>query len=103
MKFKVKVRIEVEQDGDAFYAYCPDLKGVHVDGETAEEARKNAMLAVSAYVQSLVRHDEPIPVGIMGAAAVHPQAAESIEEVLVDAWASQVISGISCEAYLLTN
>lgn len=85
MKFKVKVRIEVEQDGDAFYAYCPDLKGVHVDGETADEARRNAMLAVSAYVQSLVRHDEPIPVGIMGSAAVHPQAAESIEEVLVDA------------------
>jgi predicted RNase H-like HicB family nuclease len=85
MKFKVKVRIEVEQDGDAFYAYCPDLKGVHVDGETADEARKNAMLAVSAYVQSLVRHDEPIPVGIMSQQATQREVAESIEEVLVDA------------------
>lgn len=85
MRFKVKVRIEVEKDGDAFYAYCPDLKGVHVDGDTADEARQNAMLAVSAYVRSLVRHDEPIPLGIMGQQAPQQQAAESIEEVLVEA------------------
>jgi predicted RNase H-like HicB family nuclease len=87
MKFKVKVRIEVEQDGDSYYAYCPDLKGVHVDGDTADEARRNAMLAVSAYVQSLVRHDEPIPVGIMKSegAGARPAGAESIEEVLVEA------------------
>jgi predicted RNase H-like HicB family nuclease len=85
MKFKVKVRIEVEQDGESFYAYCPDLKGVHVDGGTADEARRNAMLAVSAYVRSLVRHDEPIPVGIMSHQAAPAKGAESIEEVLVDA------------------
>ncbi|WP_052391648.1 type II toxin-antitoxin system HicB family antitoxin [Paraburkholderia bannensis] len=87
MKFKVKVRIEVEQDGDSYYAYCPDLKGVHVDGDTADQARSNAMLAVSAYVQSLVRHDEPIPVGIMPSAGAHVGlgAAESVEEVLVEA------------------
>ncbi|WP_157654007.1 type II toxin-antitoxin system HicB family antitoxin [Burkholderia ubonensis] len=87
MKFKVKVRIEVERDGDAYYAYCPDLKGVHVDGNTADEARNNAMLAVSAYVQSLVRHDEPIPLGIMKAsgAGAGGAVAETVEEVLVEA------------------
>lgn len=90
--FKVMVRIEVERDGDAFYAFCPDLKGLHVDGATEQEARQNAIQAVVAYMQSLVRHDEPIPVGVISGnkgdsstttASDHEGA--TVEEILVEA------------------
>jgi predicted RNase H-like HicB family nuclease len=88
--FKVKVRIEVERDGDEFYAFCPDLKGVHVDGATEEEARSNAVSAVRLYLQSMVAHDESIPVGVMDTSAEAPRHAAAhegatIEEILVPA------------------
>lgn len=88
--FRVRVRIEVERDGDAFYAFCPDLKGVHVDGATEAEARQNAIEAVGAYMRSMVRHDEPIPVGIIrGTTSLDTTpsagAIESVEEILVEA------------------
>lgn len=88
--FKVQVRIEIEKDGDAFYAFCPDLKGLHVDGATEQEARQNAIEAVGAYMRSLVRHDEPIPVGIIRNSASgndnNPDhAGATVEEILVEA------------------
>jgi predicted RNase H-like HicB family nuclease len=60
---KVKIAVEVERDGDLFYAYCPGLKGLHVDGATEEEAVHNAMEAASLYVDSMLRHNDPLPVG----------------------------------------
>ena len=35
------VVICLEKDGDGFYAHCPSLKGIHVDGTTKEEALEN--------------------------------------------------------------
>lgn len=62
---RIKVKIVVERDDDAFYAYCPDLKGLHVGGDTEEEALSNAIDATKAYLGSLVKHNEPIPVGLI--------------------------------------
>lgn len=61
MRFAVQV--VVEPDGGQFHAYAPALKGLHVSGATEEEALKNARDAVVAYLQSLVKHGDPIPVG----------------------------------------
>jgi len=58
------VQIIVEPDEVGFHAYCPALKGVHVDGETEEEALQNARDACIAYLRSLIKHGEPIPIGI---------------------------------------
>jgi predicted RNase H-like HicB family nuclease len=60
---KIKIAVEVERDGDSFYAHCPGLKGLHVDGATEEEAVHNAMEAASLYVDSMIRHNDPLPVG----------------------------------------
>src|SRR5271169_2631979 len=60
-----RITICVEEDGDAFYAHCPVLAGVHIDGETRDEALKNAKLAVELYIQSLINHNEPIPLQIV--------------------------------------
>lgn len=58
------VAIVVEPDDDQFHAFCPALKGLHVGGRTEEEAVKNAIDGAIIYLQSLVSHGDPIPVGI---------------------------------------
>ena len=55
--------IVIEPDGDGYHAYCPALKGLHTMGETRDEAIANAKDAVVAYLLSLTKHDDPIPVG----------------------------------------
>ena len=62
---KIRVCVVVEPDEDRFYAYCPDLPGLHVDGETEAEAIDNAKDAVVAYVESLVKHGDPFTIGVI--------------------------------------
>lgn len=61
---RLKVQVVVEPDDGGWYAYCPDLKGLHVCGETQELAVRNAAEAAKLYVSSLLKHNEPIPVGV---------------------------------------
>jgi predicted RNase H-like HicB family nuclease len=61
---KLQIRFIVEPDGERFHAYCPDLKGIHVDGDTEQDALENGRLAVEAYMCSLMKHEDPIPVGV---------------------------------------
>lgn len=61
------VDVCVENDEDKFHAYCPALKGVHIDGDTEEEAVKNVKIAISLYIQSLIKHGDPIPLQVIKA------------------------------------
>lgn len=61
----VRLDIVVEPDEDEFHAYCPALKGLHTSGKTEEEAVNNAKDAALAYLESLIKHREPIPVGCL--------------------------------------
>jgi len=60
-----KVGICVEDDGDGFHAYCPALKGIHVEGDTREQAVENAKVASILYIKSLIEHQDPIPIQII--------------------------------------
>ena len=60
-----RIEIIVEPDGDGFHAYCPALIGLHTNGDTEQEAVKNARGAAIAYLESLIKHHDPIPVGIV--------------------------------------
>lgn len=64
-ELKIQVRVVVEPDGDTFHAFVPDLKGVHAVGDTPEEAINAIREGVMLYMQSLVKHDESIPVGLV--------------------------------------
>jgi len=64
MVVRFSVDIIVEPDDDGFHAFCPALKGLHVGGKTEQEALKNATDGAILYLESLIRHDEPIPVGV---------------------------------------
>lgn len=89
------IDICVEKDGDAYYAHCPALPGVHVDGETPKEALENAKVAVELYIKSLIAHRDPIPIQLIQAVETeevcHPHQPQSkiprhprqVENVLV--------------------
>ena len=61
----MRFRIIVEQDEDgAFVAECPSLPGCVSEGRTRQEALRNIKDAVKGYLESLKKHDEPIPPSI---------------------------------------
>jgi len=59
----LKITVIVEPDEDRFHAFCPGLRGIHVDGSTVDEALGHAKDAVLLYLESLTEHGDPLPVG----------------------------------------
>lgn len=58
----MRYRVLIEQDEDgAFVAECPSLPGCVSQGKTREEALVNIRDAIAGYLESLRRHDEPVP------------------------------------------
>ena len=58
----MKYRVIVEEDEDGmFVAECPTLPGCISQGKTRKEALANIRDAIKGYIQSLKRHNEPIP------------------------------------------
>ena len=61
----MKVRILIEQDEDGiFVAECRSLPGCVSQGKTRREAIENIQDAIRGYLESLRKHDEPIPLSI---------------------------------------
>ena len=61
----MKYRIIVEQDEDGIYvAECPSLPGCISQGKTRGEALRNIKDAIEGYVESLKKHNDPIPPSI---------------------------------------
>ena len=61
----MKFRILIEQDEDGmFVAECPTLPGCISQGKTRNEALENIKDAMKGYLESLKKHNEPIPFSI---------------------------------------
>jgi len=61
----MKYRILLEQDEDGiFVAECPSLPGCISQGKTREEALKNIKEAIQGCIESLKKHNEPVPPSI---------------------------------------
>ena len=61
----MKLRIVIEQDEEGIYvATCPSLPGCVSQGKTRKEAIENIKDAIKGYLESLEKHDEPIPPSI---------------------------------------
>lgn len=58
------IEVLIEPDSDEFHAYCPALKGLHLSGNTKQAALESAVDAAAAYLESLIKNHEPIPLGI---------------------------------------
>ena len=58
----MKYRILIEQDEDGvFVVECPFLPGCISQGKTRKEALENIQDAIKGYLESLKKHNEPIP------------------------------------------
>ena len=58
----MKFRVVIQQDEDGmFVAECPSLPGCVSQGKTREEALDNIRDAITGYLESLKKHNEPIP------------------------------------------
>ena len=61
----MKYRVIIEQDEDGrFVATCPALPGCVSQGDTRDQARANIVDAIAGYLESLKKHDEPVPPAI---------------------------------------
>lgn len=58
----MRFRILIEQDEDGvFVVECPSLPGCISQGKTRKEALENIQDAIKGYLESLKKHNEPIP------------------------------------------
>lgn len=58
----MKYRITLQEDEDGMYvAKCPSLPGCISQGKTRNAALDNIKDAIEGYLQSLKKHNEPIP------------------------------------------
>ena len=62
-RMKFRVIIEPDEDG-VFVAECPSLPGCVSQGSTRAEAVDNIRDAISGYLASLTKHNEPVPLPI---------------------------------------
>ncbi len=60
MKRYYRVVMEKDEDG-AYIATVPQLPGCVTDGKTRKEALKNVKDAIRGYIESLKKHNEPVP------------------------------------------
>jgi len=61
----MRYRILIEQDEDkVFVAECPALPGCISQGKTRKQALENIQDAIRGYLESLKKHNEPIPPSI---------------------------------------
>ena len=61
----MKYRVLIEQDEDGiFIAECPSSPGCISQGKTRKEALDNIQDAIKGYLESLKKHNEPIPPSI---------------------------------------
>jgi predicted RNase H-like HicB family nuclease len=61
----MRYRILIERDEDgAFIAECPSLPGCISQGSIRKEALENIRDAIKGYLESLKKHNEPIPPSI---------------------------------------
>ena len=53
-----KINTVIEKDGHRYFAYAPEFKGCHSQGDTLEEVLENIKEAIELYVESLSDEDK---------------------------------------------
>lgn len=76
-KIVFRLDIVVEPDEGQYHAYCPALKGLQTCGDTVEEALNHAKDAAMAYLHSLIKHGDPIPLEVIVESAERKKAYSS--------------------------
>ena len=61
---RLKIRIVVEEDDGALVASCPELPGLMVEAADFDSLKPHVIDAITGYLESLIKHNEPIPLGL---------------------------------------
>lgn len=64
-QLKFIVPIIVKPDTIGFHAYSPALKGLHMDGDTEQEALDNARICARDFLEIMIQDGIPIPLSII--------------------------------------
>ncbi len=56
----MKVTVIIERDEFGYYAYCPELKGCHTQGDTLDEVLQNIKEAVELYLETLDEEEKKV-------------------------------------------
>lgn len=62
MEYSFEVRPLSEEDGGGYIVTFPDLPGCIADGDTIEEAVKNALDAAQSWLETAREFGDPIPI-----------------------------------------
>ena len=49
----MKVNVIIEKDKHGYYAFCPELKGCHSQGDSLDEVLENIKEAIQLYLETL--------------------------------------------------
>jgi predicted RNase H-like HicB family nuclease len=49
----MKVNVIIEKDKYGYYAFCPELKGCHTQGDSLDEILENIKEAIQLYLETL--------------------------------------------------
>jgi predicted RNase H-like HicB family nuclease len=49
----LKVNVIIEKDNYGYYAFCPELKGCHSQGDSFDEVIENIKEAIQLYLETL--------------------------------------------------
>ena len=49
----MKVNVIIEKDNYGYYAFCPELKGCHSQGDSLDEVLENIKEAIELYLETL--------------------------------------------------
>lgn len=60
-QYSYAVVFEPDEESGGYVVTCPALPGLVTEGDTLEEARAMAADAIRGYLESLLKHGEPIP------------------------------------------
>jgi len=56
----MKVTVIIEKDEFGYYAYCPELKSCHTQGDTLDEVLQNIKEAVELYLKILDEEEKKV-------------------------------------------
>ena len=64
-KLRFQVPIVVKKDDAGYHAFSPPLKGLHVGGETKEEALRCGIKAAKQHLECMIEYGDMIPLSLV--------------------------------------
>ena len=64
-KLRFKVPIVVKKDDIGYHAFSPPLRGLHVDGDSKEEALKVGIEGAKQHLECMIEHGDMIPLSLI--------------------------------------